>query len=172
MFQITCFLAKVSRFFQGWEETTDAALTFLLRTSLAKVGKENQGATPITLEPAKDTSRIKKHVSSVVDRITKGTRITDDRNKIEAPTPLEFSMDLEDDAKVPSSDEATPVGSHFGEAGERLRSARTRDSSSRPRPILNGEISEPEEKEVENEIIEDHDMNNNNDEDGNDVELW
>jgi hypothetical protein len=28
--------------FQGWEETTDAALTFLLRTSLAKAGKENQ----------------------------------------------------------------------------------------------------------------------------------
>ena len=31
-------------------------------------GRENQGATPITLEPVKETSRIKKHVSSVVDR--------------------------------------------------------------------------------------------------------
>ena len=62
---------------QGWEETTDAALTFLLRTSLAKPGRENQGATPITLEPAKETTRIKKHVSSVMDRITKGGKIVD-----------------------------------------------------------------------------------------------
>ena len=31
-------------------------------------GRENQGATPITLDPVKETSRIKKHVSSVVDR--------------------------------------------------------------------------------------------------------
>ena len=57
---------------QGWQETTDAALTFILRTSLAKPGRENQGATPISLEQAKETSRIKKHVSSVMDRITKG----------------------------------------------------------------------------------------------------
>ena len=56
----------------GWQESTDAALTFLLRTSLAKAGKENQGATPITLELGKDTTRIKKHISSVIDRVTKG----------------------------------------------------------------------------------------------------
>lgn len=62
---------------QAWEETTDAALTFLLRTSLAKPGRENQGATPITLEPVKETTRIKKHVSSVMDRITKGGKIVD-----------------------------------------------------------------------------------------------
>jgi hypothetical protein len=34
-------------------ETTDAALTFLLRTALAKAGRENQGATPITLDAPK-----------------------------------------------------------------------------------------------------------------------
>ena len=62
---------------QGWEETTDAALTFLLRTSLAKPGRENQGATPITLDPVKETTRIKKHVSSVMDRITKGGKLVD-----------------------------------------------------------------------------------------------
>ena len=81
-----------NKLFQGWEETTDAALTFLLRTSLAKVGKENQGATPITLDVAKDTSRIKKHVSSVIDRITKGSRIQDDKNRIEAPSPMDFNL--------------------------------------------------------------------------------
>ena len=69
--------------FQGWEETTDAALTFLLRTSLAKAGKENQGATPITLEAAKDSTRIRKHISSVMDRIMRGARIGDHTNPIE-----------------------------------------------------------------------------------------
>ena len=68
---------------QGWEETTDAALTFLLRTSLAKAGKENQGATPITLETAKDSSRIRKHISSVIDRVAKGARIGDHKNPVE-----------------------------------------------------------------------------------------
>jgi len=67
---------------QGWEETTDAALTFLLRTSLAKAGKENQGATPLTLEPPRDTVRLKKHVSSVMDRVAKGGRVDDGRNAI------------------------------------------------------------------------------------------
>ena len=68
---------------KGWEETTDAALTFLLRTSLAKPGKENQGATPITLDVPKDTTRLKKHISSVMDRISKGGRIVDGKNAIE-----------------------------------------------------------------------------------------
>ena len=69
--------------FQGWEDTTDAALTFLLRTSLAKPGKENQGATPISLKSAKDTTRLRKHISSVIDRINKGGRISDTKNPIE-----------------------------------------------------------------------------------------
>ena len=63
---------------------------------LAKVGKENQGATPITLEVAKETSRIKKHVSSVIDRITKGSRIQDDKNRIEAQTPIDFNFDKDE----------------------------------------------------------------------------
>ena len=69
--------------FKGWEDTTDAALTFLLRTSLAKPGKENQGATPISLKSAKDTTRLRKHISSVIDRINKGGRISDAKNPIE-----------------------------------------------------------------------------------------
>jgi hypothetical protein len=58
-------------------------LTFLLRTSLAKAGKENQGATPITLEAAKDSARIRKHISSVMDRVVKGGRIKDNKNVLE-----------------------------------------------------------------------------------------
>ena len=69
---------------------------FIFFPLLAKVGKENQGATPITLEVAKETSRIKKHVSSVIDRITKGSRIQDDKNRIEAQTPIDFNFDKDE----------------------------------------------------------------------------
>jgi hypothetical protein len=58
-------------------------LTFLLRTSLAKAGKENQGATPITLETAKDSTRLRKHISSVMDRVVKGGRVHDNKNPVE-----------------------------------------------------------------------------------------
>ena len=82
----------ISNFFslQGWEDTTDAALTFLLRTSLAKPGKENQGATPISLKSAKDTTRLRKHISSVIDRINKGGRISDSKNPIEGMISTSF----------------------------------------------------------------------------------
>ena len=120
-------------FVQGWEETTDAALTFLLRTSLAKVslfvdhifasrkfigcnnyisckwlcivgtcdlftnftnqpGRENQGATPITLDAVKETSRIKKHVSSVVDRCPSVTKVI----KVTNVTKVTTIVDLQD----------------------------------------------------------------------------
>ena len=51
--------------------------------NLVKPGKENQGATPITLDIPKDTTRLKKHISSVMDRISKGGRIADGKNAIE-----------------------------------------------------------------------------------------
>ena len=50
---------------------------------MAKPGKENQGATPISLKSAKDTTRLRKHISSVIDRINKGGRISDTKNPIE-----------------------------------------------------------------------------------------
>lgn len=152
---------------------------------MAKAGKENQGATPITLEAAKDISRIKKHISSVVDRITKGSRIEDERNKLEAPSPLEFSVDLDEengggkgDQSNGSGEETTPIGSHFGEAGERLRSARSRDrtglSSAAPKPKENGEIPQltEEEKEAEKEIIEDNDEEEDKNADDDNDEIW
>ena len=142
---------------QGWQETTDAALTFVLRTSLAKPGRENQGATPITLEEAKETSRIKKHVSSVMDRITKGGKLTDidilpeqspfvsDVNHTESfeKSDLELvgsQIQLQPQRGGTDDDggPAVPPGSHFGESGERLRSARTRSAraaSARSRPV-------------------------------------
>ena len=140
---------------QGWEETTDAALTHLLRTCLARPGRENQGATPITLQPAAETTRIKKHVSSVLDRVTKGGKIRDIETTPESSPFLLVgeTLEQEDGEEVaglevvgrgleadPEDEEtpATPAGSRFGESGERLRSARLRSArsarSSRSRP--------------------------------------
>jgi len=163
---------------QGWEETTDAALTFLLRTSLAKPGRENQGATPITLEPVKETSRIKKHVSSVVDRITKGGKL-DDLNLAPDSSPFIDSVTREDsfdegEADQPTGVEGmevvgravevagTPMGTRFGESGERIRSARVRTArSARSRPVsasssLAGEMGDvPPDGPVDIDALED-----------------
>jgi hypothetical protein len=43
----------------GWEECTEAAMTSLLKTALAKNSKEAAAALP-PLAPAKDTARLKK----------------------------------------------------------------------------------------------------------------
>ena len=124
---------------QGWEETTDAGLTFLLRTALAKPGRENQGATPISLDYPKEITRLKKHVSSVMDRITRGGKIQDINILPDAsPFVHEVTKDsayesepLEVVGKGVSTDkEMTPVGTRFGESGERIRSARIRSARS------------------------------------------
>ena len=68
----------------------------------------NQGATPITLELAKDTTRIKKHISSVIDRVSKGSRISDEKNKLEAPSLVDFKMDSDSE-----EDETPPNVKNF-----------------------------------------------------------
>lgn len=60
---------------QGWEEWTEAAVTTLLKTLLAKSGKE--GASAVVpggqpLAPLMDTSKLKKHVSVVCERLARG----------------------------------------------------------------------------------------------------
>ncbi|CAM9284783.1 unnamed protein product, partial [Ectocarpus sp. 12 AP-2014] len=63
---------------RGWEESVDAAVTHLLRTSLAKVAKDaappSAGQTPPLSMPA-DTVKLKKHLSIVFDRLNKGARL-------------------------------------------------------------------------------------------------
>ena len=48
----------------GWEETVDAAMTHLLKTSLAKTAKESsaQTVTATTLQMPADTQKLKKHI--------------------------------------------------------------------------------------------------------------
>jgi len=60
---------------QGWEECIDAAMTHLLRTSLAKSVKETASTAPVPLAPATDTSRLKKHITLVCDRLSKGAKL-------------------------------------------------------------------------------------------------
>lgn len=59
---------------QGWEECTDAAMTHLLRTCLAKSAKDT-AAVPQPLAVPQDTTKLKKHITIVCDRLTKGARL-------------------------------------------------------------------------------------------------
>lgn len=60
---------------------TDASLMYLLRTMLAKSGKDPQRSAPLTLEPLKDTIRLKKHIASVLDRLSKGVQLNEKKEE-------------------------------------------------------------------------------------------
>ena len=57
----------------GWEEITDLALTYLLKNSLSRSSKDSSVSLP-ALELPRDTSKLKKHITLVCDRIAKGSR--------------------------------------------------------------------------------------------------
>ena len=70
----------------GWEETVDAMLTYLLRTTLSKAGGGGGGnnardiaanAAQQPLAVATDTMKLKKHLALVLDRIAKGGNVAD-----------------------------------------------------------------------------------------------
>ncbi|KAJ9470991.1 Protein pthb1-like protein [Diplonema papillatum] len=63
---------------QGWEESTDAAMTHLLRTSLAKTYKEAM-SLPQPLQVPPDTTKLKKHIALVCDRLAKGGSLKNDK---------------------------------------------------------------------------------------------
>jgi hypothetical protein len=100
--------------FQGWEEVTDAALSHLLRTSLAKVSKPQR---PITLEPMKDITRFKKHISSALDRVCKGSHKLERKDNVsESLKPVKsVSPILEVGEGGPDEEPTVPVGSQYGE---------------------------------------------------------
>uniref|UniRef100_A0A8C0D722 Bardet-Biedl syndrome 9 n=1 Tax=Balaenoptera musculus TaxID=9771 RepID=A0A8C0D722_BALMU len=57
-----------------WEETVDAAISHLLKTCLSKSSKE-QANLSSQLSIPKDTSRLKKHITLLCDRLAKGGRL-------------------------------------------------------------------------------------------------
>ncbi|XP_067147371.1 protein PTHB1 isoform X3 [Apteryx mantelli] len=63
-------------FREGWEETVDAAISYLLRTCLSKNSKEQALTLTSELCIPKDTSRLKKHITLLCDRLAKGGRLS------------------------------------------------------------------------------------------------
>ncbi|XP_057588066.1 protein PTHB1 isoform X3 [Hippopotamus amphibius kiboko] len=59
----------------GWEETVDAAISHLLKTCLSKSSKEQALNLSSQLSTPKDTSRLKKHITLLCDRLAKGGRL-------------------------------------------------------------------------------------------------
>ena len=57
----------------SWEEKTDIAIIYLLKTSLSRSSKDSSLSFP-GLEIPRDTSKLKKHISLICDRIAKGCR--------------------------------------------------------------------------------------------------
>eukprot|EP00794_Sanderia_malayensis_P017473 gene17473-19220_t len=59
---------------QGWQETTDAAITYLLKTCLAKSSKD-QNVIIQPLSMPKDTVKLKKHIALMCERLNKGAKL-------------------------------------------------------------------------------------------------
>lgn len=60
---------------QGWEETVEASMTYLLKTCLAKTIKENVSLNNTTIEIPNSIDRLLKHIGMVFDRLGKGGRL-------------------------------------------------------------------------------------------------
>ena len=58
----------------GWEEKTYASVTNLLRTCLAKHSKD-AAVVNNQIKPLTEVSKLKKHISIVCDRMSKGGQL-------------------------------------------------------------------------------------------------
>ncbi|KAK7112873.1 protein PTHB1-like isoform X2 [Littorina saxatilis] len=84
---------------QGWQEMTDAAVTHLLRTVLAKSAKD-AAVNPSPLSIPSDTGKVKKHIALLCDRLGKGARLMDGlaekkERTIKLPTPKTISEEAD-----------------------------------------------------------------------------
>lgn len=60
----------------GWVESVDAAVTHILRTTLAKAAKD-QTLNPQPLQMPEDTTKVKKHIALMIDKLGKGARLVE-----------------------------------------------------------------------------------------------
>ncbi|XP_059829564.1 protein PTHB1 isoform X1 [Hypanus sabinus] len=60
----------------GWEECVDAAVVHLLRTCLSRTSKDQALNPTNQLSMPKDTSRLKKHITLLCDRLSKGGQLS------------------------------------------------------------------------------------------------
>jgi Bardet-Biedl syndrome 9 protein len=65
----------------GWEEMTEAAMTQQLRSCLARSQKDTAAVVP-PLAPAQDTARLQKHISLVLERLSKGMRLSSSNTEV------------------------------------------------------------------------------------------
>lgn len=111
---------------QGWEESIDASVTHLLRTTLAKSVKD-QTLNPQPLQMPDDTTKVKKHIALMCDKLGKGARLVEGmptntavnmvpsprkekKNKISAT-----SKTVMENGHIDTSDDTeTLIGSQFG----------------------------------------------------------
>jgi len=81
---------------QGWEEQVDASLIHLLRTSLCRNAKDRSTLPPPMKVPS-DTLKLKKRITSVVDRLANGGRIACDPDEGDDAAPVENGEPDDDD---------------------------------------------------------------------------
>ncbi|XP_039771064.1 protein PTHB1 isoform X2 [Ornithorhynchus anatinus] len=72
----------------GWEETVDAAVSHLLKTCLSKSSKDQALNLSGQLSMPKDTSRLKKHITLLCNRLAKGGRLCLSADSAAQPTVL------------------------------------------------------------------------------------
>lgn len=61
--------------YHGWEEMTEAGMTQLLRSCLARSAKESAAQVPPATQLT-DTLKLKKHISLVLERLSKGGQLS------------------------------------------------------------------------------------------------
>lgn len=75
----------------GWEETVDASLSYLLRTSLSKNSRDsNAPAQPLAVMT--ETTKLHKHISLVIERISKGGTLAE--KKVAKPKKDKFDSNV------------------------------------------------------------------------------
>ncbi|KAL5005570.1 hypothetical protein ScPMuIL_016728 [Solemya velum] len=119
---------------QGWEESVDAAVTHLLRTTLAKSAKDPT-LNPQPLKIPDDITKVKKHIALLCDKLGKGARLVEGLPTNAAGNDVFFIPQTKVDRKhkVPTvhrtiiengesespDDTETLIGSQFAEARQK-----------------------------------------------------
>ncbi|XP_049780719.1 protein PTHB1 [Schistocerca cancellata] len=102
---------------QGWDEITDAAVSYLLRTSLAKSVKDQQRSAPISLDALQDIARVKKHISMAFERTCRGSQLPGKKeHNVESSTLHVGISPIPEATEINEDDEGTiPRGSQLAE---------------------------------------------------------
>ncbi|XP_043544707.1 protein PTHB1 isoform X4 [Chiloscyllium plagiosum] len=102
----------------GWEECVNAAVAQLLRTCLSKSSRDQTLSSTSQLSMPKDTNRLKKHITLLCDRLSKGGRLslTTDGAQQEASISGCQTIpesELEERMKDSATDETSPDHKHI-----------------------------------------------------------